>query len=289
MLEAEVRQALKRAGIRPSRGRGQHFLIYDSVLANVLNAARLTGEEHVLEIGPGLGTLTRSLAARCHRLHAFELDDALVRYLDTWVLPDTRNVVLHDKPFNKYVMAEVAAEVQRENRPFKIVTNLPYQISSAFLHTVVEYAAQIELAVVMLQREVAQRCCARPGEAGFSSFSLYLQTFLQPSWVCHVPAQAFFPQPKVESAVITLKPLPAEEQPQPRNRELYLKLIESVFHHRRKQLVNSVQRAYPHLSREYYRRLLESVGIDPEARPQTLSMSDYVRLADALADANSNR
>ncbi|MCH7471830.1 ribosomal RNA small subunit methyltransferase A [bacterium] len=277
-----MRQGLKRAKLRPSRAKGQHFLIDDSVLAVVVEAAALNGEEHVVEIGPGLGTLTRALAARCHRLHTYELDERLLRYLRAWVLAGEGNVVLHDVAFNKYVLEDVIAEAKAAGRPLKIVTNLPYQISSAFLHTVVDYAADLALVVVMLQREVAQRTVAGPGDPGYSSFSLYLQTFLSVRWVCDVPAVAFYPLPKVDSAVIAITPLAPDRQPQPRDRELYLALVEGVFRHRRKQIINALALAFPQLEKDACASALAESRIDPVARPQDLAMRHYIALSDCL-------
>jgi 16S rRNA (adenine1518-N6/adenine1519-N6)-dimethyltransferase len=214
---------------------------------------------------------------------AFELDEALTRYLTGWVLPELRNVELLDVAFNKYVFEPVIASAQEAGRPLKIVTNLPYQISAAFLHTVVEYREDLELVVVMLQREVAQRVVAGVGDPGYNSFSLYLKTFLAARWICDVPAAAFYPQPQVQSAVITLRPLSTEEQPQPADRALYLSLVEGVFMHQRKQFINALKLAFPHLSDYALRTALDRAGIAPTQRPQELSMADYVRLADVLA------
>ena len=353
MLEAYVQQALQRARIHPSRARGQHFLIDDSVLAAILRAAELDGSELVVEVGPGLGTLTQSLAARVWRVAAYELDDTLVRYLRNWVLPETKNIELYDVAFNKYVYEQLltkhgiafvspdadvlpdeleepssvqspASEEERSGqqpsvvrspqsaepvgggvdkadlgprtsdaaRPgptvagpptLKIVTNLPYQISSAFLHFAVDYVATYERIVVMLQREVAQRVIAQPGDPGYNSFSLYLQTFLAARWVCDVPAEAFHPMPRVESAVLHLRPLMPAEQPQPRDRGLYLKLIEGVFRRRRKQFANALHQTFGHLSAEQIHTALDASGIPATTRAQDLTMADYVRLADTLA------
>ncbi len=283
MLETYIRTALERARLRPSKARGQHFLIDDGALAQVVRAAELDGSEIVVEIGPGLGSLTQSIAARCWRLYAFELDDVIVKYLRGWVLPETRNVILEDIAFNKYALERVIKIAKDEQRPLKIVTNLPYQISSAFLHTVVDYSADIALTVVMLQREVALRACAKVGDPGYNSFSLYLQTWLRPRWVCDVPAAGFYPVPRVESAVIALEPLGASAQPQPRERKVYDKLIKGVFRRRRKTILNALQLTYSHLNSEQALAALASAGIDPQTRPQDLNMEQYVKLADALA------
>lgn len=282
MLETYVQQALTRIGMRPSRERGQHFLIDDAVLAAVISAARLDGGEVVVEIGPGVGTLTQSLAGRCHRVEAFELDDRLSRYLAQWVLPEHHNIVLHDVSFNKYVFEPVIERARAEGRPLKIVTNLPYQISSQFLQTVAEYADTLELVVVMLQREVAQRVVARPETPNYGSFSIYMQTFVEPRWVLDVPPTSFAPPPRVNSAVIALTPLPPERRVQPVNPQRYFKLVRGVFKHRRKQLSNALQLTFPHLNHAAAVDALQAAGIPPQVRPQNLTQADYVRLADAL-------
>lgn len=354
MLEQYVQRALQRARVRPSRARGQHFLIDDSVLARIIQAGQLDGSELVVEVGPGLGTLTQSLAARAWRVAAYELDETLTRYLNNWVLPEARNIELYETAFNKYAYellltehgipftapdADAAGEdddegADEEDEPelelggaaagfnpelfagagdggarntqrsgasprprdaqdagyagqpatVKIITNLPYQISSAFLHFAVDYAATFERCVVMLQREVAQRVVARPGDPGYNSFSLYLQTYLAARWVCDVPATAFNPPPRVESAVLSLRPLRPEEQPQPRDRSFYLKLIKGVFRRRRKQLPSALQQAFGHFTPERIVSALDACGIATNQRAQELSMAQYVALADELGN-----
>jgi 16S rRNA (adenine1518-N6/adenine1519-N6)-dimethyltransferase len=352
VLEQYVQQALQRARVRPSRARGQHFLIDDAVLAQVIRAAQLDGTELVVEVGPGLGTLTQSLAARAWRVAAFELDEALTRYLNHWVLPEARNIELYETAFNKYAYERLleehgipfaaphedamveddpdedegglaglelggaaagfdpalyaapeaaahppahrsgaaprprdAQDPRFDGQPatLKIVTNLPYQISSAFLHFAVDYSATYERIVVMLQREVAQRVVARPGDSGYNSFSLYLQTFLAARWVCDVPAASFSPPPRVQSAVLHIRPLRPEEQPLPRDRGLYLRLIEGVFRRRRKQLPNALQQAFGHLTPQRIHGALDACGIAHQARAEELDMAQYVALADELA------
>ncbi|MDQ3023135.1 MAG: 16S rRNA (adenine(1518)-N(6)/adenine(1519)-N(6))-dimethyltransferase RsmA [bacterium] len=282
MLEGYIKQALARTGIRPSRERGQHFLIDDSVLAAVVNAARLDGSEIVVEIGPGLGTLTQSLARRAFRVHAFELDDQLSRYLQQWVVPEYPNFVLHDVSFNKYMFEPVIEEAKSEGRPLKIVTNLPYQISTQFLQTVAEYADDISLVVVMLQREVAQRVAAKPGMPNFGSFSVYMQTFVDVRWVIDVPPTSFMPPPRVNSAVISLTPLSDAQQPKPANPQRYFKLVRGVFKHRRKTIANALQLTFPHLNAPSAAEVLRLSEINTVLRPQNLSQDDYVRLADAV-------
>jgi 16S rRNA (adenine1518-N6/adenine1519-N6)-dimethyltransferase len=282
MLEAYVNHALTRTGIRPSRARGQHFLVDDSVLAAVVNAARLDGTEIVVEIGPGLGTLTQSLAARAYRVHAYELDDQLSRYMLQWVVPEHANIVLHDQAFNKYVFEPVIEEAKAEGRPLKIITNLPYQISSQFLQTVAEYAGDISHVVVMLQREVAQRVMAKPGMTNFGSFSVYMQTFVDIRWVADVAPTSFMPPPRVNSAVISLTPLATADRHLPSNPARYFKLVRGVFKHRRKTIANALQLTFSHLNAETATDALRSANVDAQLRPQNLGQDDYVRLAEAV-------
>ncbi len=282
MLDQFVKQALDRARIRPSRAKGQHFLVDDRVLARIITAAELTERDYIVEIGPGLGTLTVSLARRVARVFAYELDDGLVRYLRNWVLPENPNIELDDIAFNKYALEKVIERAKADGHPLKIVTNLPYQISSAFLHTLVEYAEDIELSVVMLQREVAQRVTARPGDPGYNSFSIYLQTWLSPRMVCDVPESSFMPPPKVKSAVIKVRALADSEKPQPLNRDIYFHLVENVFRQRRKIISNSLNYAFGHLKSEQVEQALQAAGIDPLKRAQDIGMDDYVRLSDVL-------
>lgn len=289
MLADYVRGALQRAGIRPSRAKGQHFLVDEQVLGNVILAAGLTGEEYVVEIGPGLGQLTRALDERCHRLEAFELDEKITRYLEQWVLPGLRNTVVHETAFNKYELERVVAAANEAGRPLKIVTNLPYQISSAFLHTVVDFRASLQRTVVMLQREVAERVVARPGDPGYGSFSIYLQTFLEARWVCHVPAGVFYPPPRVESAVLSIAALAPEKRPQPVDEATYLWLVEGIFRHQRKQLSNALLLAAPHLEEAGVAAAVTGAGLDVLVRPEELSMADYVRLSDAVTAVETER
>jgi len=285
VLEHYVRQALSQAGIRPNPKRGQNFLVDDGVLAHIISAAQLEGNEYVIEVGPGVGALTRSLARRCRKLAAFEIDEVLIRYLRNWVLPEEPNIVLYDQAFNKYKLENILEEAKGLDTPVKFVTNLPYQISAAFLHSVIEYSADIESTVVMLQREVATRITAKPGDTDYSSFSIYLQAMLAVQWVCDVPASSFVPRPKVESAVVKLTNLDETRKPKPIDPELFAKLVERMFLHRRKHFANSLSLAYPHLREEEIAKYLEASAIDPAARPQELPVSSFVRLADEIAKA----
>lgn len=283
MLEHFVQQAMSRGNIRPSKAKGQNFLISDNVLAKIITAAGLDGTEYVIEVGPGLGTLSASLASRCNKLFAYEIDDKLVSYLRHWVLPEYPNIILEDVGFNGFRLMLVAEQAEKEGRPLKLVTNLPYQLSGAFIHSVVDYAGRIERTVVMLQREMAQRLVAQPSDSSYSSFSLYVQSFLDVSWVCDVHQACFYPPPKVKSAVIRLVAKDPAKQPHPLDRGLYFKLVEGVFRNRRKQISNSLKMVFDWLSSEASIAVLSQAGIDTAVRPQDLSMADFIRLSDALS------
>ena len=180
------------------------------------------------------------------------------------------------------MLEQVLENVDKAGTRLKIVTNLPYQISAAFLHTLVEYRKRIERAVVMLQREVGLRIVASAGDEEYSSFSLYLQAHLDTQWIADVPRHAFFPAPKVQSAVLRLKPGGTEAGADPRVFAVYLELVERVFKHRRKQLSNAVRLAYSHLTQEQVDALLSAAGVDATLRPQDVSGETYMQIARKL-------
>ncbi len=282
MLEHFVQQAMTRARIRPDKSKGQNFLVSDNVLAKLITASALDGSEYVIEVGPGLGTLSSSIASRCEKLFAYEIDEKLVRYLRNWVVPEFPNITLEDVAFNGFQLMLIAEKAEADGRPLKIITNLPYQISGAFIHSLVDYSERIERTVVILQREMAQRLVAQPSDTNFSSFSLYVQSFLDINWICEVPPSSFYPPPKVKSAVIRLTPKDPAKLPKPVDRGLYFKLVEGVFRNRRKQISNSLKMVFPWLSGEASQEALKQADIDSASRPQDMSMAEYIRLSDVL-------
>lgn len=258
-----VRELLDRYGLRPRRGLAQNFLVDRNILTSLVEAAEVEGWP-VLEVGPGLGHLSELLLERTSRVVAVELDPALV-------------AVLHDRlPGLEVVHGDILKLDPGRlmgNEAYVAVGNLPYYIASAVLRHLQEAEAPPERLMVTVQREVAERLTARPG--GMSLLSVAVHFHGRPEIVRRIPAGAFYPAPKVDSAAVLIRrcqpPLPRQAWP------AFFDLVRAGFRERRKQLHNSLARS--HLAGpETLTGALEGAGIDPRRRAQTLSVEEWVAL-----------
>jgi len=264
-----VVRELRRLGISPKKGLGQHFLVDTSVLERITATAELTGNDVVVEVGPGLGILTRALSGRVSRVIAIELDEELCKALrrDTAGLGNVEVIygdVLRIEPWQ-----HVGPYTQ-----YKVVANLPYYIGSATITHFLESPHMPSLMVVMLQKEVAQSIASRPGKMSF--LSVLVQYYAEAELVFEVPPEAFYPPPKVSSAVLKLKPY---QSPPVRveDTESFLQFVSAGFRQPRKQLLNSLAQGL-HVRREKAAAYLVQAGIDVQRRPQTLSIPEWARL-----------
>ena len=273
-----LKRLLERHGISPNKGLGQHLLISRRALNAVVAAADLSPDDNALEVGAGPGVLTRELAGRARRVVAVELDRAMLP-----VLRETTAGLANVEIIPRSLL-DVAPEEVFGDAPYKLVANLPYYITSLILRYLLESANPPRTLVVMVQREVAERLVAGPGE--MSLLALSIQFYGTPRIVTYVPATAFYPPPKVDSAIVRvdLHPAPLLD---PTARDRFFALIHAGFAEKRKQLHNSLARHLPD-PREAIDRWLAEAGIDPMRRPQTLSMEEWLRLARiAVADGQA--
>jgi 16S rRNA (adenine1518-N6/adenine1519-N6)-dimethyltransferase len=229
----------------------------------------------VLEIGPGLGVLTHRLAALAGRVTAVELDDRLIALLEDQFAEQVNVGIVHGD-----ILALDPAKLTIDNCQlsivnYKVVANLPYYITSPVLRHLLEATRPPELAVVMVQKEVAERVCASPGQ--MSILAVSVQFYAEPSLVAVVPASAFYPQPKVDSAVLRLvtRPQPAVPDVDPAH---YFRVVKAGFSQKRKQLLNSLSGGLQR-SKQQARKACEAADIDPQRRAQTLSLEEWGRLA----------
>lgn len=264
-----VKREMRRLGISPKKGLGQHFLVDTSVLERIVSTAELNSGDVVVEIGPGLGILTRALSARAARVIAIELDEELCKALrkDAAALGNVRVVygdVLRMDPWE-----EVAPDAR-----YKVVANLPYYIGTATITRFLEAPYKPDLMVVMVQKEVAQSIASGPGKMSF--LSVLVQYYAEAEMVFEVPPDAFYPPPKVSSAVLKLKPyrLPPVA---PEDAEHFLQFVSAGFRQPRKQLINSLAQGL-HAGREKAAAILVQAGIDVQRRPHTLSIAEWARL-----------
>ena len=259
--------------LHPQKELGQNFLADRRVLGQILAAAEINAGDTVLEIGPGLGTLTQALAEHAQRVVAVELDRQLVA-----ILQDRLQTFPNVRIITGDILAFDLSELLAIEQAYKVVANIPYNITSAVLRHLLEAPRKPQLIVLMVQKEVAQRITARPGD--MSLLSVSVQFYGQPRLIHRVPAKAFYPVPKVDSAILRIDPYPqlllrAEEI------EPFFDVVRAGFGQRRKQLRNSLAHGLG-LPDEGITEALAQAGVDGERRAQTLSVDEWVVLYRAL-------
>jgi len=271
-LLIETKQVLRRAGLRARKGLGQHFLVDESVLEMVVEAAELKPSDVVIEVGPGLGILTRGLAKRAGKVVAVELDHNLAAMLDKQ-FAGVPNVAILNRDILKTSPVSLLGRYNVSNE-YKVVANLPYYITSAVLRHFLETQIKPRLMVVMVQKEVAEAIAARPGD--MSLLSISVQFYGEPAIVGIVPADSFYPPPEVDSAVLKIAVSP--EPPLPVGDVAgFFKLVRAGFSSKRKQMVNSLTHGTG-LGREEIGAILKESGIEPTRRAETLSLEEWNEL-----------
>lgn len=261
---------LRQHGLRADKALGQNFLQDPAALEKIVQAAELAGDDSILEIGPGLGSLTRCLAASAQTVTAVELDASLIPVLRTVLAPhpNTRIIegdILHFSPADLSLPED-----------YLVVANVPYYITSAIFRHLLETHPRPRRIVLTIQKEVAQRICAAPG--GLSLLALSVQVYGNPRIAANIPAGAFYPAPKVDSAVLRVDLYPQPLIPLPRL-ERFFQLAKAGFSQKRKTLRNSFS-AGLRISTSEATRLLEKAGIDPMRRAETLSLDEWRLLSE---------
>ena len=269
----QLRRLMAAEHLHPRRSLSQNFLTDAAALDAIVDAAELAAGDRVVEIGPGLGVLTRRLLAAGASVLAVELDPRLAAWLRR---------ELGAAPGFELVEGDALDLHPREifpGRPFKLVANIPYHITSPLLHAFLEGDRPPLLTVMLVQAEVAERVAAPPGRMSY--LSVFVQNVTQAEVLARVPATAFEPAPKVDSAILRLRVRP-EPTVAPGAREALYRIVQAAFRHRRKQIHNALGRELP-TGAEPLAAALASCGVDPERRPQTLSVDEWACLTAVLA------
>lgn len=271
----QTQKLLRRSGLRAKKGLGQHFLIDEEVLQLVVTAAQLTPADVVVEVGPGLGVLTKELARQAGWVIAVELDDKLAAILKETLAP-AQNVTVINEDVLK-TEPSVWFEESKTKFPstgYKVVANLPYYIASPTLRHFLEAAVKPQTMVVMVQKEVAEEITAQPGQ--MSLLSISVQLYGQPEIMGYVPAHCFYPVPAVDSAIlrIALYPRPAVEIA---DKESFFALVRAGFSAARKQIANSLAQGLG-LPKADVLSLLARANIAPQRRAETLSLEEWAHL-----------
>lgn len=261
---------------------GQNFLIDTHVLDKIIRAAEITEDDFVLEIGPGIGTMTQYLACAARKVVAVEIDKALIPILED-TLSDYDNARVINNDVLKVDIAKLAEE-ENGGKPIKVVANLPYYITTPIIMGLFENHVPIKSITVMVQKEVADRMQVGPGTKDYGALSLAVQYYAKPYIVANVPPNCFMPRPKVGSAVIRLERY--EEPPvKVKDEKLMFRIIRASFNQRRKTLANGLKNsAELDYTKEEIEAAIETLGRGASIRGEALTLEEFAKLADFLYD-----
>jgi len=278
-----VRALLERYGVQPQKRWGQNFLIDGNILSKIVNAAELTPEDVVLEIGAGLGVLTRALAERARVVVAVEKDPRLFAALQE---------TLHDLPNARVVQGDALAvsfeDLLTHHASCKVVSNLPYSISKPLLQRLIESRSLFSRMVLTVQKEVAERLTAAPGTKAYGALSVITQAWMQGEIISLIPPKCFYPAPEVASAIVSLVPRPSSLVPSTLERD-FLRVVHAAFHERRKTVGNALTTLFPNADKSVAQQFLSERGIDPQRRGETLTVEEFARVTEGLSQCRLKR
>ncbi|MBM4405409.1 MAG: ribosomal RNA small subunit methyltransferase A [Chloroflexi bacterium] len=266
---ASAKALLDRYGLSARKSLGQHFLFDRNILLRIAGAADITPNDTIVEVGPGLGSLTRILLAKARRVIAVEKDEQMAGVVMEEMASEKLTVVIGD-------MLELAPEAvlksQRARPPYKVVANLPYNVATAIIRAFLESGVRPTTLVVLVQREVAQNISAKPGD--MSLLSVSTQLYAEPKIIDLVKPGSFYPPPKVESAILRLDVRPQPKVVPAKEMAAFFEVVRAGFSARRKQLANCLTRGLS-LPRESVIAALGAANIAPERRAETLSLEEW--------------
>ena len=275
---SEIREIRDRFGFRNSKSLGQNFLTDKNIIDRIIEGSGIGPDDLVIEIGPGIGVITREAAQAAKKVIAVEIDTDLLPVLQ-YTLGDLGNVEVVNQDILKTDLKELIANEDFSGK-VRVIGNLPYYITTPIIMKLLEEDIGAETITVMMQKEVADRLKAAPGKKECGAISLMVQYFAEVSEIVKVPRTVFVPQPKVDSTVLRLdvrreKPVMVEDE------EYFFKVIKAGFAQRRKTVANSLS-VLGDVNREEILKALEKAGIDPVRRGETLSLGEYAALSEAL-------
>ena len=281
-LEAKTNEIMRKYGIRANKSLGQNFLINEEVVNSIVDSSEISSDDLVIEIGPGLGTLTEELINNAGYVVAIELDTRMIRILD-----DRFGSCNNFEIINEDVLkVDLASLIQEKKKNFalknaKIVANLPYYITTPIIMKLLEEELDIKSITVMIQKEVADRLIATPGDKLSGAITYCVYYYANSESVMNVDNNSFIPEPEVKSEVIKLNII---ENPviNLKNKEKFFKLIKASFTQRRKTLLNSLVNAGIFANKEIAKKVFEELGFDANVRGESLSMEDFAKLSDKL-------
>lgn len=278
-------EIIKKYGFGFQKKFGQNFLIDANVVDKIVREAGVTKDDFVLEIGPGIGTMTQILCENAREVLAVEIDTKLIPILNE-TLSGYDNVSIINQDILKIDINKIAQD-KNNGRPIKVVANLPYYITTPIIMGLFESQVPLDSITIMVQKEVADRMQVGPGTKEYGALSLAVQFYAQPQIILNVPASCFMPRPNVDSAVIKLtrhENMPVEvEDP-----KLMFKIIRASFNQRRKTLVNGLNNSSEiNISKESIQQAIEEMKLSSSVRGETLTLEEFARLSNIIKKYNS--
>lgn len=272
---SRVTDVLKKYGFRFSKALGQNFLIDGNIVRKIVDAAEITKDDYVLEIGPGIGTLTEELSLRAKKVLSIEIDERLRPLLEETILSTYENVSIHFEDVLKADLKNLIKEQFGDNE-FKVVANLPYYVTTPIITKLIEDDLNLKSITIMIQKEVAARFAAKPSTKDYGSLSVFIQFYTDVSYDFTVPKTVFMPKPNVDSAVVTLK---IKEELPNIDREKFFKVVRAAFSKRRKTIINSLSTYGFDATKDEIKDALSISNIDEKRRAETLSSEEFIVLS----------
>ena len=282
-LYQETKFILKKYGITANKSLGQNFLISEDVVNSIIEAAELSENDLVIEVGPGLGTLTKPLLERAGKVVCVELDKKMLQILqDRFMLYSNFEVIQEDiLKVNLEELIKKQKQINSKLQKVKIVANLPYYITSPIMMYLLEQKLEIESITVMIQKEVAERFIAIPGDKKSGAITYTIYYYSEGEKVVDVPKNSFIPEPEVDSQVIHLK-IRKEKLLDIKNEELFFKIIKVAFQQRRKTLLNALVNGNIIENKEKGKEILKKLNLEENIRGEKLTIQEFKRIADII-------
>ncbi len=279
---------MEKYGIRTKKSFGQNFLTDLNVLKNIVEAADITANDNVIEIGPGIGALTEQLAQAAGEVLALEIDQDLIPVLKEVLSPYDNVKVINQDVLQANLPELIKKEFKDPSRPIKVVANLPYYITSPILMNLLASPVEWATICVMMQKEVAQRLTAKPGTKQYGALTLAIEYQMQAKIAFDVSRKVFVPAPNVDSAIVVLTPRTNPLPVQPSDKQKLFGFIRGCFAHRRKSLWNNLQSVIGKdpVVKEKMTAVLTQLDISPQIRPEKLTLEQFIELANALHQQN---
>lgn len=269
---SKLSEVLSKYGFRFTKSLGQNFLIDGNIVRKIADAAEINENDNILEIGPGVGTMTEELALRAKKVLAIEIDEKLRELHKETLNIDNVKVIYGD-----FLDLDLKKFTEEEfgNEPFKVVANLPYYVTTPIIEKLILSKVNLISITVMVQKEVAKRLAAKPGNKDYGSLSVFINYYTDCNYKFQVPSSVFMPKPNVDSAVVNLKMKEREDL----DTEFLFKIVRAAFTTRRKTLVNSFSNSKLPYTKDDIKRALELSGIDGSRRAETLTLEEFIILS----------